>query len=123
MKRMKQPQPIDLYVGQRIRRRRVELGVSQETLARGLKISFQQVQKYEKGTNRVGGSRLAQIATILEVPPEYFFDGAPGLMRSKPWQDKYASALARSDVQRLLDKYLLLDAGKRNALLNLVEAW
>jgi len=74
----KQPNPIDVYVGSRIRMRRNILGMSQEKLGEHLGITFQQIQKYEKGTNRVGASRLQAIASILEVPPSFFFDGAPG---------------------------------------------
>ena len=71
------PNPIDVHVGLRIRLRRKELGVSQEKLAEAIGLTFQQVQKYEKGTNRIGASRLQNIATILGVPVEYFFDGKP----------------------------------------------
>ena len=59
--------------------RRVLLGMSQERLGEALSLTFQQVQKYEKGTNRIGASRLQQISKTLNVPPAYFFDGAPSL--------------------------------------------
>ena len=74
----KKPNPIDIHVGGRIRLRRNMTGMSQEKLGEHLGITFQQIQKYEKGTNRVGASRLQAIASILEVPVAYFFDGAPG---------------------------------------------
>ena len=74
----KKPNPIDVHVGGRIRLRRNMVGTSQEKLGEHLGITFQQVQKYEKGTNRVGASRLQAIASILEVPVSYFFEGAPG---------------------------------------------
>jgi transcriptional regulator with XRE-family HTH domain len=74
----KKPNPIDVHVGSRIRLRRNMTGMSQEKLGEHLGITFQQIQKYEKGTNRVGASRLQAIASILEVPIAYFFDGAPG---------------------------------------------
>jgi transcriptional regulator with XRE-family HTH domain len=67
--------PVDRLVGTRIRMRRMMLGISQETLGHGLGLTFQQVQKYEKGTNRVGASRLSAIATILKVHPSFFFEG------------------------------------------------
>jgi transcriptional regulator with XRE-family HTH domain len=73
----KTPNPIDLHVGSRVRMRRILLGMSQEKLGEALALTFQQVQKYEKGTNRIGASRLQQIAKILNVPPGFFFDGAP----------------------------------------------
>ena len=72
-----QPHPIDIHVGSRVRMRRVLLGMSQEELGRNLGLTFQQVQKYEKGTNRVSASRLAQIAEILGVTPMFFFDALP----------------------------------------------
>lgn len=73
----KKPNPIDAHVGGRIRMRRNMLGMSQEKLGESLGITFQQIQKYEKGTNRVGASRLQAIASILEVPPAFFFENAP----------------------------------------------
>lgn len=69
----KDPNPIDVFVGSRVRMRRLMIGLSQERLADGLGITFQQVQKYEKGTNRIGASRLQAIADILGVHPSFFF--------------------------------------------------
>ena len=74
----KKPNPIDIHVGSRIRLRRTMLGVSQEKLGESLGITFQQIQKYEKGTNRVGASRLQNISAILNVPVSFFFEDAPG---------------------------------------------
>lgn len=73
----KLPNPIDRHVGSRVRMRRVMLGMSQEKLGDALGLTFQQVQKYEKGTNRIGASRLQQISRTLDVPPAFFFEGAP----------------------------------------------
>jgi transcriptional regulator with XRE-family HTH domain len=73
----KKPNPIDAHVGGRIRLRRNMTGMSQEKLGEHLGITFQQIQKYEKGTNRVGASRLQAIASIMEVPPAFFFENAP----------------------------------------------
>lgn len=73
----KSPNPIDVHVGARLRERRVALGVSQERLGESLGLTFQQIQKYEKGVNRIGASRLFQIARILDAPVQFFFDGAP----------------------------------------------
>jgi transcriptional regulator with XRE-family HTH domain len=69
----KEPNAVDVHVGARIRVRRMMLQLSQEKLAHGLGITFQQVQKYERGINRVGASRLQHIATLLGVPISYFF--------------------------------------------------
>jgi transcriptional regulator with XRE-family HTH domain len=74
----KKPNPIDIHVGSRIRLRRTMLGMSQEKLGESLGITFQQIQKYEKGTNRVGASRLQNISNILTVPVSFFFEDAPG---------------------------------------------
>ena len=73
----KAPNPIDRHVGSRVRMRRMMLSMSQEKLGDALGLTFQQVQKYEKGTNRIGASRLQQIAHILQVPVSFFFEGAP----------------------------------------------
>ncbi len=68
------PNPIDVHVGQRIRQRRTLLGMSQMKLAESIGLTFQQVQKYERGANRVGSSRLFDLARVLEVPISYFFE-------------------------------------------------
>jgi transcriptional regulator with XRE-family HTH domain len=68
------PNPVDVHVGQRLRQRRVLVGLSQEKLARMVGITFQQVQKYERGANRIVASRLYQLAKVLDVPVSYFFD-------------------------------------------------
>src|SRR6516162_10119944 len=71
------PNPIDVHVGSRVRLRRTLLGMSQEKLGDAIGLTFQQVQKYEKGANRIGASRLQQIAHTLQVPVSFFFEGAP----------------------------------------------
>src|SRR6185295_18520764 len=78
MANKKQPNPIDIHVGSRVRLRRMMLGMSQERLGEHLGITFQQIQKYEKGTNRIGASRLQHIARVLTVPVSFFFEDAPG---------------------------------------------
>lgn len=74
--------PIDVHVGSRIRLRRTLMGMSQERLGEALGLTFQQVQKYERGVNRVGASRLYDLSRVLDVPISFFFDdmadGAPG---------------------------------------------
>ena len=79
----KPPNPIDVHVGGRVRTRRLALGMSQEKLGTALGLTFQQVQKYEKGTNRVGASRLQHLARILQVSIGHFFEGAPGQLKAK----------------------------------------
>jgi transcriptional regulator with XRE-family HTH domain len=77
MAEKKTPNPIDIYVGSRVRLRRMMLGMSQEKLGEQLGITFQQIQKYEKGTNRIGASRLQNISSALSVPVAFFFEDAP----------------------------------------------
>src|SRR5471030_999320 len=73
----KTPNPIDKHVGSRVRMRRMMLSMSQTKLGDALGLTFQQVQKYEKGTNRIGASRLQHISQILQVPAKFFFEEAP----------------------------------------------
>ena len=69
------PNPVDVHVGKKLRERRSVLGITQEKLGRELGLTFQQVQKYERGANRIGASRLFQLCRILDVGPAYFFEG------------------------------------------------
>ena len=71
------PSPVDLHVGARVRMRRAFLGMSQTTLGEAIGLSFQQVQKYERGMNRIGSSRLYDLARVLDVPVEFFFEDMP----------------------------------------------
>lgn len=71
------PNPIDIHVGTRVRLRRTMLGLSQEKLGDSLGITFQQIQKYEKGSNRIGASRLQKLSEILKTPISFFFEDAP----------------------------------------------
>jgi transcriptional regulator with XRE-family HTH domain len=75
----KSPNPVDLHVGTKVRMRRILLGMTQGKLGEALGLTFQQVQKYEKGTNRISASRLQQISATLQVPPSFFFSGAPSI--------------------------------------------
>lgn len=79
----RKPNPIDVHVGSRIRLRRTMIGMSQEKLGDALGITFQQVQKYEKGANRVGASRLQEISRVLNTPISFFFEDAPGSPTAK----------------------------------------
>jgi transcriptional regulator with XRE-family HTH domain len=87
------PNLIDRHVGSRVRLRRLMLGISQEKLGNALGVSFQQIQKYEKGTNRFSASRLQQAAQLLHVPVSYFFDSAPRTA-DEPIQDGAAPSSA-----------------------------
>lgn len=77
MENKKKPNPIDIHVGSRVRLRRNMMGMSQEKLGEALGITFQQIQKYEKGTNRVGASRLQAMSSVLGVPVSFFFEEGP----------------------------------------------
>jgi transcriptional regulator with XRE-family HTH domain len=95
----KNPLAADKHVGSRVRMRRLMLGMSQEKLADQLGLTFQQVQKYEKGTNRVGASRLQHLSQILDVPVSFFFDdmpaaARPGIVGKATTADKALSVVA-----------------------------
>lgn len=81
--------PIDAHVGSRVRLRRTMMGLSQEQLGDALGVTFQQVQKYERGTNRVGASRLFDLSRVLDVPISFFFDDLP-----PPLSETYGSRTA-----------------------------
>jgi transcriptional regulator with XRE-family HTH domain len=126
----KAPNPIDKHVGSRVRMRRMMLGMSQEKLGDALGLTFQQVQKYEKGTNRIGASRLQQISHILQVPVAFFFEGAPHLpgmpgsvdMDSAPSPAYVADFLATSDGLSLTKAFMRIpDAKLRRRIVDLVE--
>ena len=78
------PNPIDTHVGGRVRLRRTLLGMSQERLAKAVNLTFQQIQKYERGSNRIGASRLFQFAQVLDVPISFFYEELPSASESAP---------------------------------------
>ena len=126
----KAPNPIDKHVGSRVRMRRMMLGMSQEKLGNSLGLTFQQVQKYEKGTNRIGASRLQQIAHILQVPVAFFFEGAPNVggaarmegMSEAPSPAYVADFLATSDGLALTKAFMrIADSKLRRRIVDLVE--
>jgi transcriptional regulator with XRE-family HTH domain len=116
------PLPIDVLVGQNIRICRLQKGLSQGELGRRIGVTFQQVQKYEKGANRVGASRLTQIADVLGVPIPTLFDGAPSVGQATPEQSpRYL--LAKPHSLRLLQGFDKIDNdATRLAVLHLVES-
>jgi transcriptional regulator with XRE-family HTH domain len=116
------PLPIDVLVGQNIRICRLQKGLSQGELGRRIGVTFQQVQKYEKGANRVGASRLTQIADVLGVPIPTLFDGAPTAGQAAPEQSpRYL--LAKPHSLRLLQGFDRIDNdATRLAVLHLVES-
>jgi transcriptional regulator with XRE-family HTH domain len=127
----KAPNPIDKHVGSRVRMRRMMLSMSQEKLGDALGLTFQQVQKYEKGTNRIGASRLQQIAHILQVPVSFFFEGAPAGgpvghhgsgMAEAPSPAYVSDFLATSDGLSLTKSFMRIKSTKlRRRIVDLVE--
>jgi transcriptional regulator with XRE-family HTH domain len=126
----KAPNPIDKHVGSRVRMRRMMLGMSQEKLGDALALTFQQVQKYEKGTNRIGASRLQQISQILQVPVAFFFEGvphasggpAPSGFEDAPSPTYVSEFLATSDGLSLTKAFMRIpDAKLRRRIVDLVQ--
>ena len=122
----KAPNPTDKHVGARVRMRRMMIGMTQERLGDALGLTFQQVQKYEKGTNRIGASRLQHIAHILQVTESFFFEGVPGYGRSgvsDAASTSYVSDfLATSDGLALTKAFMSIqDTKLRRNIVNLVE--
>lgn len=111
---------IDNYVGLRMRKRREELGISQGRLGRHLGLTFSQIQKYEKGTNRIGAGRLYQIASFLGVKPSYFFDGLDGTAAP---QTAPTNGLRRDEVATLNEAFAAIsDVETRASVLALVRS-
>jgi len=124
----KAPNPVDKYVGSRVRMRRIMLGMSQEKLGEALGLTFQQVQKYEKGTNRVGASRIQQISEILQVPVSFLFEGGPsGTISGEGFSEGTSPAyvsdfLATSEGLALTRAFTrITDAKLRRSIVDMVE--
>jgi transcriptional regulator with XRE-family HTH domain len=124
----KAPNPVDRYVGSRVRMRRIMLGMSQEKLGDALGLTFQQIQKYEKGTNRVGASRIQQISEILQVPVSFLFEGGPsGSVSAEGFSEAVSPAfvsdfLATSEGLALTRAFTRIsDAKLRRSIVEMVE--
>lgn len=104
----RKPNPIDAHVGTRVRLRRMLLGMSQEKLGEHLGLTFQQVQKYEKGVNRIGASRLFDLARVLGVPVQFFYDEAPA--------DIIEGALAPGFAEQPAESYVVEFLSTREGL-------
>ncbi|HET6519992.1 MAG TPA: helix-turn-helix domain-containing protein [Geminicoccaceae bacterium] len=139
------PNPIDVHVGKRLRLRRTLLGMSQERLGELLGLTFQQVQKYERGVNRIGSSRLYEIGQILDIPVSFFFDdmaeegrpaaanpAAPGLAEEQAGFEHGPAAAAAAEPELPLDRretlelvrayYRITDPAVRKRLFDLTKA-
>ena len=130
------PNPIDVHVGSRVRLRRTLLGMSQERLGEALGLTFQQVQKYERGVNRVGASRLFDLSRVLDVPISFFYDDLPESLGGQPRlpgraavgfadaQDAFGDdTLNRRETLELVRAYYrITDAGVRKRVFELVKS-
>ena len=125
------PNPIDVQVGSRVRLRRNMLGLSQEKLGTAIGLTFQQVQKYERGANRIGASRLHELSRVLDVPVSFFFDdmdpvrapAIPGGFAEPPAEGFESDPLRRRETVELVDAYYAVeDAAVRRRLLDLARA-
>jgi transcriptional regulator with XRE-family HTH domain len=124
----KAPNPVDRHVGSRMRMRRMLIGMSQEKLGEALGITFQQIQKYEKGTNRIGASRLHHIARVLGVPIEFFYEGAPQVgavqgFAESPASGYVADFLTTSEGLELVKAFIAIkDPKVRRRIVDLAKA-
>jgi len=116
-RRAEQPDPVDVQVGSRVRLRRNMLGLSQEKLGEAIGLTFQQVQKYERGANRIGASRLHELSRVLDVPVSFFFDDTdpvrapaiPGGFAEPPTEAFDADPLRRRETGELVEAYFSID--------------
>ena len=122
MAERKAPNPVDAHIGSRLRLRRLTLGLSQEKLGKELGLTFQQVQKYERGANRIGASRLYAIAQILEAPVSYFFEGLEGLDTISP-DDRIESMLSSPEAVEMNRSFArITDQATRRRLTDLIRS-
>jgi len=128
----RRPNPIDVHVGSRVRFRRMLLGMSQEKLGERLGLTFQQVQKYEKGINRIGASRLFDLAQVLGVPVQFFYEEAPASEPQSVMQEGFAEKPAENTMVEFLRSrdglelnkafVRISDAKARRAIVDLVRS-
>ncbi len=127
------PNPIDVHVGSRVRLRRTLLGMSQEKLGQAIGLTFQQVQKYERGANRIGASRLFDLSRVLDVPVSFFFDDMPPEVAKTPAQKYFTpeevpetqevDPLAKRETLELVRAYYkVVDPQVRKRVFELVKA-
>ena len=123
---------IDVHVGKRVRERRVLLGMSQKILAKSVGVSFQQIQKNERGTNRIGASRMFELSKVLDVPVSFFFDDLPpqppiksAIPRKIAAENRAAFApglMGAKETQELLDSYYAVKSQRlRKRLLTFIR--
>jgi transcriptional regulator with XRE-family HTH domain len=127
------PNPVDIHVGARVRLRRTLLGMSQEKLGEAIGLTFQQVQKYERGANRVGASRLYDLSRVLEVPVSFFFDDMPDEISSKSVHERREMSESpdpfdndpmnrRETLELVRAYYRITDPNQRKKIFELVKS-
>ncbi len=124
------PSPVDVHVGGRVRLRRIMLGMTQEKLGNAIGITFQQIQKNERGTNRIGSSRLYQFSQVLDVPVSFFFDdlgplttgGAPGMRERATERSEEDQLVKRETLEFVRAYYRITDPRARKAIFELTKA-
>lgn len=119
------PDPVDVHVGARLRQRRTLLGMSQEKLAKAFGVSFQQVQKYERGANRISASRLHMLTKILDVPVTYFFEGLPASLQDRielPESEGGDQMVSRETLELVRAYYKISEPQVRKRLVDLARA-
>ena len=122
--------PVDVYVGSRVRLRRTLLGMSQQKLAEAIGLTFQQVQKYEKGANRIGSSRLYQLSKVLDIPITYFFEEfsgpasprQPGLAEEPPVGYRHDPMIRRETLELARAYYKIADPAVRKRVFDLTKS-
>ena len=119
------PDPVDVHVGMRLRQRRTLLGMSQEKLAKAFGVSFQQVQKYERGANRISASRLHLLTRTLDVPVSYFFEGLPNDLAhaaAVEESEEPDQMTSRETLELVRAYYRIGDSSVRKRLVDLARA-
>jgi|694.fasta_scaffold109819_2 transcriptional regulator with XRE-family HTH domain len=114
---------VDIYVGGRLRSRRKRLGITQTALALRLGVTFQQVQKYEKGANRISASRLYQLSIVLDVPVTYFFEELPQMQPSDADSEalSFLREVSAGEAKKLFDLYFAASPRDRKRIVNLAR--
>lgn len=127
---MEKPNPVDVHVGIRLRLRRTLLGMSQEKLGEAIGLTFQQVQKYERGVNRIGASRLWELSRVLDVPVSFFFEGletpeaaaSDGPELSEAGGSYDPGPVLKRETLELVRAYMRIDVQTRRRLFDLAKA-
>jgi transcriptional regulator with XRE-family HTH domain len=114
---------VDIYVGGRLRSRRKRLAITQTALAQRLGVTFQQVQKYEKGANRISASRLYQLSLVLDVPVAYFFEELPQMQASESDSESlsFLREVSTGEAKKLFDLYFAASPRDRKRIISLAR--